>query len=419
MKRVIAVLICCSLILSGCQSSSKSSSSLSSSSQVNYSESATLSEISDYALESASDNTSASESVSEVTEPSKAYSGLDDPELEEDIENNVYSDLIDEMGDDYFIENVDTIYLSKEYIDDLESNSKSNIYFGYTLDELNQVFQGKRYVFTLGDNGETIVQELVEVTPDNTFSKIIRNVMIGTGVILVCVTVSALTYTAAPAVSLIFAASAKGGGISALGFGSVDFLTSTIVTYCETGDWSESLKAGALSGSEGFLYGAVIGAVTAGTGEYIKLKGATLNGLTMNEAAQIQRETKWPLDVIKRIQSMDEYNVYKNANLNLYTTDLSNGTKLLLRDVDWNYIDKDGLTNLQRIQKGLAPLDPEGHSYQLHHIGQNADSPLALLTESEHQKNYSILHNNSRSKNDPDWDNKRKEIWKLLAKLIG
>lgn len=419
MKRLIAVLISCALVLSGCQSSSKSSSSLSSSIQENSSASTNQSDMSETTHGSTSDSTSASEGTSEVAEDTKVYSGLDDLELEEDIESSVYSDLIDEIGEDYFIENVDTIYLSKEYIDDLESNSKSNIYFGYTLDELDQAFQGKRYVFTLGDNGETIVQELVEVTPDNTFSKIIRNVMIGTGVILVCVTISALTYTAAPAVSLIFAASAKSGGISALGFGTVNFLTSTIATYCKTGDWNESLKEGALSGSEGYLFGAIFGAITGGTGEYVKLKGATLNGLTMNQAATIQRETKWPLDVIKRIQSMDEYNVYKNANLNLYTTDLSNGTKLLLRDVDWNYIDKDGLTNLQRIQKGLAPLDPEGHSYQLHHIGQNSDSPLALLTESEHQKNYSILHNNSRSKNDPDWDNKRKEIWKLLAKLIG
>ncbi len=419
MKRVIAVLISCALVLSGCQSSSKSSPSLSSSSQDNSSVSTIQSEPSGTTHGFTSDSISASESTSDVTETTKVYSGLDDLELEEDIENDVYSQLIDEIGEDYFIENVDTVYLSKEYIDDLESNSKSNIYFGYTLDELDQAFQGKRYVFTLGDNGETIVQELVEVTPDNTFSKIIRNVMIGTGVILVCVTISALTYTAAPAVSLIFAASAKKASIGALGFGTVSFLTSTIETYCKTGNWDESLKAGALSGSEGFKYGAIIGAIEGGTGEYIKLKGATLNGLTMNEAAKIQRETKWPLDVIKRIQSMDEYNVYKNANLNLYTTELNNGTKLLLRDVDWDYIDKDGLTNLQRIQKGLAPLDPEGHSYQLHHIGQNADSPLALLTESEHQKNYGILHKDGRSKNDPDWDNKRKEIWKLLAKLIG
>ena len=419
MKRVIAVLISCALILSGCQSSSKSSSSLSSSSQDNSSASTILSEPSETSHGFTSDNSSASESTLEVTDTTKVYSGLDDLALEEDIENNVYSDLIDELGEDYFIENVDTIYLSKEYIDDLASNSKSNIYFGYTLDELDLAFQGKRYVFTLGDNGETIVQELVEVTPDHTFSKIIQNVMIGSGVILVCVTISALTYTGAPAVSLIFAASAKKAGIGALGFGTVSFLTSTIVTYCKTGNWDEALKTGALSGSEGFKYGAIIGAIEGGTSEYIYLKGATLNGLTMDEAAIIQRETKWPLDVIKRIQSMDEYNVYKKACLDSQTTNLKDGTKLLLRDVDWNYVDKDGLTNLQRIQKGLAPLDPEGNSYQLHHIGQNADSPLALLTKSEHQKNYGILHKDGRSKNDPDWDNKRKEIWKQLAKLIG
>lgn len=51
----------------------------------------------------------------------------------------------------------------------------------------------------------------------------LKNVAIGTGVILVCVTVSAVTAGAgAPAISLIFAASAKTGTIMALssaGFG--------------------------------------------------------------------------------------------------------------------------------------------------------------------------------------------------------
>ena len=67
---------------------------------------------------------------------------LDDPNLPELIEENVYNKLIDSLNDgNYFVENVRAIYISQEYIDELEYNSQANIFFGYTLDELNQVFE--------------------------------------------------------------------------------------------------------------------------------------------------------------------------------------------------------------------------------------------------------------------------------------
>lgn len=43
---------------------------------------------------------------------------------------------------------------------------------------------------------------------------------------------------------------------------------------------------------------------------------------------------------------------------------------------------------------GLAPLTPQGRSYELHHIGQHQDSPLAELTKEEHRGkgNDGVLH---------------------------
>lgn len=68
-------------------------------------------------------------------------------------------------------------------------NSQENIYFGYTLSELANQFQGKKFVFSV-DDGKTVVNEFQEY--DDTYDQIIKNVAVGTGVILICVTVSAV-----------------------------------------------------------------------------------------------------------------------------------------------------------------------------------------------------------------------------------
>ena len=125
------------------------------------------------------------------------------------LEDSIYSELVTALNsEDYFVENVNAIYISKEYLEEVAYNSQENIYFGYTLSELDSYFQGTRYVFTLGDDGQTVVTEFQKY--DDTYDQMLKNVAIGTGVILVCVTVSIVTYGAgAPAVSMIFAASAK------------------------------------------------------------------------------------------------------------------------------------------------------------------------------------------------------------------
>lgn len=58
-------------------------------------------------------------------------------------ESRLYNELVKELGDDYFIENVNSTYVSEEYVEDLEYNSKKNIYFGYTSEELDKEFGGK------------------------------------------------------------------------------------------------------------------------------------------------------------------------------------------------------------------------------------------------------------------------------------
>lgn len=399
MKRLIALILVCAL-LTGCTPQTNSDG------------------IQEETTAPATSQPESSYSFTEEEPPE--FSDLNDVNLLPYLEDSIYSELVTTLNsEDYFVENVNAIYISKEYLEEVAYNSQENIYFGYTLSELDSYFQGTRYVFTLGDDGQTVVTEFQKY--DDTYDQILKNVAIGTGVILVCVTVSIVTYGAgAPAVSMIFAASAKTGTIMALSSGVFSGVSAGVVKGIETGDLNESMKAAALAGSEGFKWGAISGTIAGGAGEAIALKGATLNGLTMNEAALIQRESKLPLEFIKNFHSMDEYTVLKNAGLTLSKV---NGRMALTQNIDWDFIGdiEDGRTNAQRVIDGLAPLDQSGKPYELHHIGQMSDSPLAILTNLQHKSNYSVLHANTGSTASNIDRNlfakQRQDFWKALLEM--
>ena len=340
------------------------------------------------------------------------FDSLDNEDLLRYVRDDVYSNVVESIPDGYYVDNVDTAYISQEYLDELEYNSKSNVFFGYSLKDIESVYKDQKYVFTSSDTGETIVQPFESY--DETFEKVAKNVAVGTGVILVCVTVSATTVgTGAPAISMIFAASAKTGTIMALSGGAI----SATVTGVQTGDVERSLKAAAVSGSEGFKMGAITGVVQGGASEAIALKGMTLNGLSMNEAAMIQKESKYPNNVIKQIHNMDEYNALKSADLK---ATMVNGKTVLIKDnIDLNLVDEMGRTNLERMSKGLSPLDSSGHSYELHHIGQNNDATLAVLTREEHDSKFLHGFKEISEIDRKAFKKQRKQFWMTMAAMLG
>ena len=352
------------------------------------------------------------------------YDSLDDSALLAHVEDLVYREAVLSLDSaEFLVENVSAVYISKEYLDEVAFNSQSNIYFGYTLAELDELFQGTRYIFTLGENGNTTVQELQEIE-DTSTETMLKNVAIGTGVILVCVTVSVVSAGVGgpAAVTAIFAASAKTGTLFALSSGTMGAVTAGIAKGYETGDLNEALEAAAMAGSEGYKWGAIIGSITGGTKEAFVLKAATKNGLSMSEAAIIQNESGLPMDVITQLHSMDEYLVYKEAGLKPV---MVNGRTALVQNIDLDYVSQlaDGseVTNLVRMQNGLAPLDPAtGKAYQLHHVGQKADGTLAVLTEAQHQGNSAILNIVGKaSEIDRNAFNvTRKEFWEYLCKVV-
>lgn len=364
-------------------------------------------------------DTSSKASKGTTSAPDVEFSGLDDENLQRYLRDTLYTALVEDLdSDQYYVENVDTKYISKEYLKELAANSKENIYFGYTLSSLEQQFQGTKYVFTVGDDGHTIVHAFEDY--DDTYDRVVQNVAIGTGVILVCITVSAVTGGVAPTVSMVFAVSAKTAAGAAVSGGAIGGSMAGISTAISTGDVSKAIDAAALGGSEGFKWGAIGGAVTGGAREFSALRGATRNGLTMNEAATVQRDAKYPLEIIRRFKNMDEYNIYKEAGLEVKLVD---GKSSLVRPIDLTIRDGNGLTNLERMKRGLAALDAEGNPYELHHVAQEKDGILAILTRAEHrgEGSFSRLHDLMRGSevdHDSKWTKEREGFWKSLAKSL-
>lgn len=149
-------------------------------------------------------------------------------------------------------------------------------------------------------------------------------------------------------------------------------------------------------------------------------------GLTEEEKAKIKEETGWSDEIIDNIQNMKQYEVLKNAGL--VEVEI-NGRKCLIKEnIDLDYTDEDGISNRDRIARGLAPLDSKtGKPIELHHLGQKADSPLVELTEEEHRtgeyedgkKNQSLWHDNAKETEvhgeGNSWDQERKAHWKARS----
>ncbi len=312
------------------------------------------------------------------------FTGMSDEALLPYLEDSVYTQLVKGLDNtEYYVENVSAVYVSQEYLRELDYNSQTNVFFGYSLAELDSFFEGTRYVFTLGKDGQTTVEPLM-VVEDTTYEQILKNVAIGTGVILICVTITYVTAgVGAPAANAIFAAAAKTGAMCARIGLEIGGISNAIVKAYQTGDFKEALKAGALGASEGYKWGAIVGAVSGGADKALGLYSATANGLTMNQVATIQKESGFPLKIIKQFHTFEEYTVFKDAGLQAEM--LSGKLTLVRSDIDlYNIVDEYGRNNYTRLSKGLNPIDSTGKTFEWHHIGQTNDATLSLLTSAEH-----------------------------------
>lgn len=424
MKRILALTLSVTLLLSGCGQPNVATISDSSEKNEISKESDTDEKVCSTEVENEEISTEVDVASKDTDEEPDStpyeyevdFDSLNDEELQKYITDSVYNELVKQLdSDEYFVENVSAVFVSQEYIDELTYNSQPNVYFGYTLAELDKVFQGTRYVFTMSEEGDAIVVPFEGY--DDTYEQVIKNVAIGTGVILVCVTVSLVSGgVGAHAVSMIFATAAKTGTVMALSSGTISSVASGVVTGVKTNDMSQALRTAALNGSESFKWGAITGVISGGATETIALKGATLNGLTMNQAATIQKESGYPLSVIKQFHTIEEYEVFKNAGLK---TVMINGQNALVRgDIDLKIVDENGFTNLQRMQYGLSPLDKNGNPFELHHVGQKSDGALAILTIQEHDSAFLHGFKEISEIDRKAFKKQKKQFWKTMAKLL-
>ena len=86
--------------------------------------------------------------------------------------------------------------------------------------------------------------------------------------------------------------------------------------------------------------------------------------------------------------------------------------------------DTNGLTNIQRMKKGKAPIGPDGEALHLHHVLQEEGQPLVELTRSMHEKYYSNIHIFSKDKSfrsgidRSNFSSFRSRYWKDRAKYF-
>jgi hypothetical protein len=134
-----------------------------------------------------------------------------------------------------------------------------------------------------------------------------------------------------------------------------------------------------------------------------------------DDRQRIKEETDWPDELVDSIASWEEYQVYKEAGL-VYAE--INGKPCLIQpNIDMDQKDEQGRTNKERMKQGLSPLTKDGQKYELHHIGQNPNSPLAELTPEQHKGNYSVLHDNTETSriDRVTFGKERNEHWEARA----
>lgn len=275
MKKILALLLSCTVLLYGCAVNQTAGTSSESTVIITTEATEPSSETTEPTAVEITENTiegmlSAEDYMEHINQLS-----VNDPVLLNYYEDTVYAELEELFhSDDYSVESVEAVYISKEYLEELAYNSQENLYFGYKISDLDEAFKDEKYIFTIDDNGCQTVRAFEPYEPYD-YSEIIKNAAIGTGIVVVCVTVGVVAGAAGAAtVSAVFITAAT----TAVEFGITSAIisgaTNAITTGIETKDVEATFNAYVEGVAEGFKDGAIFGAVFGGVSESISIAKA-------------------------------------------------------------------------------------------------------------------------------------------------
>ena len=163
-----------------------------------------------------------------------------------------------------------------------------------------------------------------------------------------------------------------------------------------------------------------------------EIKWAERHGYTLlqeSDYVKLSRESGWSPDVVRWITTREQYELLKSAGLH---EERICGRLCLVKDhidADYVFVAENGMriSNREQMRKGNSPRDAAtGKPIELHHLGQDANSPFVELTPEEHRLsgNYSIWHANRK----PSWreidgekskfNKEREKHWKTRLQQI-
>ncbi len=86
---------------------------------------------------------------------------VSDPGFLQQIGDAVYADVTGLLhSDDYAVTSVSAVFVSREYLEEVRYNSLPNVFFGYSVQELDEQFAGEKYFFTPDENNQMTVRTL-------------------------------------------------------------------------------------------------------------------------------------------------------------------------------------------------------------------------------------------------------------------
>lgn len=190
---------------------------------------------------------------------------MSDADFVKKLEDSVYQLIVkdlDENGNrkDLQVQGVKAVYLSKEYLEQYTYNTKETKFFGTTLGELEKKFDKQKYVFDIDENGKTTCHAVGDF--DNTFDEVTQAALLGSGVILISVTIVCVT-GGAPVTALVACTANSAPAITANQAHLALLAASSAVAIFDDGDVGDAAKDIAFDTGSDFVMQAIGGNAAA------------------------------------------------------------------------------------------------------------------------------------------------------------